>query len=125
MEALRWLGVSKTMAQHQNRPEPRADHYRAQWREYLGYTQEGLADMAGVSHSTISRLESGQTSLKTPFLKRLARIFRIPASALLDVNPLGDGRQTAEMLRVWAEIPEQDREVALKMLRGLQEQKSS
>ncbi len=52
------------------------------------------------------------------FAKRLARFFNIPPIALLTINPLGEGRQTAEMLDAWAAIDPKKREDVLRMMRA-------
>lgn len=76
--------------------------------------------MVDVSHSKISRVESGDTDLKANFLRKLARIFKVPPVALLTVNPQGEGRKTAEMLVIWASIPKPKQDDALRILRALQ-----
>lgn len=77
------------------------DHYLAEWRLHRGMSQMELAEMAEVSHSTISRLETGQTELRPSFLKKLAKILRASPVAILTINPLGEGRRTADMLDLW------------------------
>lgn len=94
------------------------DHYVAEWRTFRGWSQVELGEMVGASHSKISRIETGETELKPSFLKKLARIFKVPPLALLSVNPQGDGRQTAEMLTVWANIDPRERERALRVLQS-------
>lgn len=74
--------------------------------------------MVSVSHSKINRIETGFTELKQSFAKRLARFFNIPPIALLTINPLGEGRQTAEMLDAWAAIDPKKREDVLRMMRA-------
>lgn len=75
--------------------------------------------MVSVSHSKISRVENGESELRPGFATKLARFFNIPMVALFTVNPMGEGRQTAEMLDVWAEIDPKKREDALRILRAL------
>lgn len=74
--------------------------------------------MVGASHSKISRIETGETELEPSFLKKLARIFKVPPIALLTVNPQGEGRQTAEMLTVWSQIDPRERDRALRVLQS-------
>lgn len=95
------------------------DHFLAEWIEYRGYTIRGLATELHVSHSKISRIQNGESELRPNFAKKIARFFNIPMVALFTVNPQGEGRQTAEMLDVWADIEPGDRDAALRMLRSL------
>lgn len=86
----------------------------------MGWTQEDLADLVHVSQTKIARLESGERKLKTDFLRDLARIFRVPQSALLEVNPsTKEGAQTASMLLAWNELTEAQRADMLTMMRAL------
>jgi transcriptional regulator with XRE-family HTH domain len=96
-----------------------SDHFLAEWRAYRGYTVRGLATAIGVSHSKVSRVETGESELRPGFAKKLARFFNIPLPALFTVNPMGEGRETAEMLDAWADIAPSDRAAALRMLRSL------
>lgn len=95
------------------------DHFLTEWREYRGFSVRGLAVALTVSHSKISRIETGESELKPSFAKKVARFFGIPMVALFTVNPQGDGRETAEMLDAWADIAPDDRAAALRMLRSL------
>lgn len=95
------------------------DHFFAEWRQYRGYTQQELGDLVGASNSKISRLESGETELRPGFAKKVARFFNIPFMALFTINPLGDGKDQAEILDAIADIAPEDRPAALRMLRAL------
>lgn len=95
-------------------------HYIREWRDFMRWTQEDLADMAHVSQSKIARIESGERKLKTEFLRDLARVFRVPQSALLEVDPsTKDGAQTASMLLAWNELTEAQRADMLKMMQAI------
>lgn len=95
------------------------DHFLAEWREYRGLKQSELGDLSGASNSKISRIETGETELKPSFAKKIARILNAPLTALFTVNPLGEGKDTAEMLDVWAQIEPRKRADALRVLRAL------
>lgn len=120
---LRPSGASSNMSDDANQRGPETgkhpDHFLAEWRTYRELSVRGLATSLGVSHSKISRIETGESELRPGFAKKLARFFNIPLAALFTVNPLGDGRETAEMLDAWAEIAPPDRPAALRMLRSL------
>jgi len=95
-------------------------HFVKEWREFVGWTQEKLAEEAHVSQTKIARIESGERKLKTDFLQVLARAFKVPTSTLLEVNPATKaGAQTARLLMEWNKLTESQRADVLKMVRGL------
>jgi transcriptional regulator with XRE-family HTH domain len=62
----------------------------ARWGETLkrrrlqrGWTQQALADRAGVARNTIARLETGNRRPSFEMLERLARAFRLSLPDLL------------------------------------------
>lgn len=96
------------------------EHYVREWRIFMGWSQERLADMAHVSQTKIARIESGERQLKAGFLRDLARVFRVPQSALLEVNPATEaGAQTASLLLAWDRLTTSQRADVLKMVRAL------
>lgn len=95
-------------------------HYVREWRDFMGWTQEELAEMADVSLSKISRIENGKRGLKAGFLRELATISKVPASALLEVNPATEeGARTANMLQAWNMLTSSQQSDVLKMIRSL------
>lgn len=110
------------MASDTNQVDPgtskHADHFLTEWREYRGFSVRGLATVLNVSHSKISRIETGESELKPSFAKKVARFFNIPLVALFTVNPQGEGRKTAEMLDVWAQIDPGKQEDVLRVMRA-------
>lgn len=111
--------MSKETNQRGDETSRHPDHFLAEWREYRGLSQRELAALIDESNSKISRIESGETELRPRFAKKVAKFFNIPLAALFTVNPLGEGRETAEMLDAWADIAPGDRAAALRMLRSL------
>ena len=62
----------------------------ARWEETLkrrrlqrGWTQQALADRAGVARNTIARLETGNRRPSFEMLERLAHAFRLSLAELL------------------------------------------
>lgn len=95
-------------------------HYLREWREFMGWSQEELGAMVSAHQTKIGRIETGKRELKSGFLRDLARVFKVPASALLEVNPATDGgRQTASMLLAWNKLTTSQRGDILKMIRAL------
>lgn len=96
------------------------NHYLREWREFMGWSQEELGAMVNAHQTKIGRIETGKRELKTGFLRDLARVFGVPSSALLDVNPATEaGAQTASMLVAWNKLTEAQRGDVLKMVRAL------
>ncbi|HVK81960.1 MAG TPA: helix-turn-helix transcriptional regulator [Verrucomicrobiae bacterium] len=113
------LSMTKEANQSGDETGKHPDHYLAEWREYRGYSQRELGDLVSASNSKISRIEAGVSELRPSFAKKVARFFNIPLAALFTINPLGEGREAAEMLDAINDIDPKDRAAALRMLRSL------
>jgi transcriptional regulator with XRE-family HTH domain len=85
------------------------------WREHRRMTQAQLAEKADTTGAVISLLESGDRRLSDKWLRRIAPALGIPVGYLLEQHP--DNVQ-ADILEVWAEIPEDRREQALDVLKA-------
>jgi transcriptional regulator with XRE-family HTH domain len=55
-------------------------------RVRLGYSTRRLARSAGVSHATISRVESGHRQPSASILSRLAKVLQVPVVDLIDAR---------------------------------------
>jgi transcriptional regulator with XRE-family HTH domain len=53
-------------------------------REQRGLTQKEAAQLAGVSHWTLSYLESGQRAPYMPTVTKIARAYGVPLEELLE-----------------------------------------
>lgn len=93
---------------------PEQNHLRA-WREFRHLTQDELAAAVETNASVISLLESGARKLSPKWLRRLAPVLNTSPGYLLDHDP--NDLPTA-ILDVWAEIPTDQREQALKVLQS-------
>ncbi|GIK47997.1 MAG: hypothetical protein BroJett013_06940 [Alphaproteobacteria bacterium] len=108
------------MTKDANQAGDHPKHFLKEWREFMGWSQELLADKVDAHQSKIQRVESGKRELKMGFLQDLARAFNVPASAVLEINPATpSGAQTASMLLAWNELTETQRADVLKMVRAL------
>ncbi|WP_292085349.1 MULTISPECIES: helix-turn-helix domain-containing protein [unclassified Brevundimonas] len=90
------------------------NHLRA-WREFRHMTQDELAAAVDTNASVISLLESGARKLSPKWLRRLAPVLHTSPGYLLDHDP--NDLPTA-ILDVWADIPVEQREQALKVLQS-------
>ena len=73
-------------------------------REYLGYTQEKFAEMAGLSTQTISDIEGCRTWVSDKTLMKLAEVLKVDVSQLLiqsaeEGKPDPFTRQQVDLLR--------------------------
>ncbi|HZZ34338.1 MAG TPA: helix-turn-helix transcriptional regulator [Caulobacteraceae bacterium] len=99
---------------------PEANFLKA-WREHRRMTQAQLAEKADTTGAVISLLESGDRRLSDKWLRRIAPALGIPVGYLLEQHP--DNVQ-ADILEVWAEIPEDRREQALDVLKAFRKKAS-
>jgi len=96
-------------------------------RTRLQLSQRELAKAGKISHSIIARLEAGQVpSMPKPAaLEGIARGLRIPYEVLDRIvrclPPEDADAQEAELIALWEKVPEDRKEAALRMLRGLAE----
>ena len=90
-------------------------NYLKAWREHRRLTQAHLAEMVDTTGAVISLLESGDRRLSDKWLRRIAPALGIPVGYLLEQHP--DNVQ-ADILEIWAEIPEDRREQALDVLKA-------
>lgn len=70
-----------------------------QWRERADMTQEDLAEGAGISLSSVSAYERGETDPSIDALKKLALALGVPRGMILDVNPELDPPLWASVLK--------------------------
>ncbi len=59
-------------------------------REYLGLSQEFIAEHLGIPRASMSAIESGKRKVSSLELKELARLLKQPVSSLLDEEDPSD-----------------------------------
>lgn len=80
------FSMSKQAKPH---PKPRKQRFFFQeWRKYRQYTQEELAELVGVTTSSISQLEAGKQGFNDSTLVALAKALACEPWDLLMRNPL-------------------------------------
>lgn len=90
-------------------------HFIRDWRKHRGLTQEKLAERVGVSTGAISQLERGDVGYTQPMLEALSEELRCEPSDLITYSP----KAVKDLREIWASIPQENREQAMKMLRAL------
>lgn len=116
---------------HTNRPK----HYLRQWRKASGLSLQGVRDKAealhadrvvaegeevdlnkiGLSHSTLSRIESFKVPYNQRLLEVLAEVYGTDVPSLIMRNP----EDPEGIWSIMDQIPAAQRPLALKMLSGL------
>jgi transcriptional regulator with XRE-family HTH domain len=80
-------------------------------REYLGFSQEEVANYLGVSRSALSNIESGSRKVEALELKKLASLYKRPATHFTGENAEEPsfGDDVAHLARKASELSEEDR----------------
>ncbi len=92
--------------------------YLRKWRELRGMTQDDLGDHVGLSQSRISQLETGDgkgVPLQTVY--QIAKTLNTTVAKLIEHDP----DPSADFLRIWEDVPEDQRPLALRLLKQLTE----
>jgi transcriptional regulator with XRE-family HTH domain len=91
----------------------------AQWREYRGYTQDQLAERAGVSKPMISHIENGKRRASQQMQEKLAAALDVSIDLLF--REPGD---TAEIYSIADQLDPMRRSALLATARSLRENAS-
>jgi transcriptional regulator with XRE-family HTH domain len=91
----------------------------ARLRNARGWSQPILAAKADVETTTISRIETGARAASTPMLLRLAALFDVPLSQLLDESPTVPNDDEAALVSAWRLLGPSSRAAVLSIVREL------
>lgn len=96
-------------------------------REYLGFSQQLVADRTGIPRSAISDIERGARKVDSLELKKLARLYRRPAGYFLDersdATP-GD-HAIAGLARALTQLTEGDRDAVVRFAEYLRDRRAA
>jgi transcriptional regulator with XRE-family HTH domain len=87
-------------------------------REFLGLSQEVVAEHLGVPRASISAMESAKRKVSSMELRDLARLYRSSVSHLLG-EPQEEDPVTGALFRATKELTTQDREQVLRFAQFL------
>lgn len=96
-------------------------------REYLGFSQQMVADRTGIARSAISDIERGARKVDSLELKKLARLYQRPAGYFLDERPdatPGD-HAIAGLARALAQLTEGDRDAVVRFAEYLRDRRAA
>ncbi len=88
-------------------------------REYLGLSQEQVADHLGIPRPSVSTIEAGKRRISFQEIKRLAELYRRPLSYFSDEGPPPSDETTDALFRTTQELSSADREQVLRFAQFL------
>ncbi|MBF9352822.1 hypothetical protein BKG80_05860 [Mycobacteroides chelonae] len=91
-------------------------------REYLGFSQQYVANATGIPRPAISEIERGNRKVDSLELRKLARLYRYPVSYLLGVDEQQPGVAGA-LGRVLTDLTSGDHDEVLRFAEFLQYQR--
>lgn len=80
-------------------------------REYLGLSQQQVAQVTGIARSAISEIEHGRRKVDSLELRKFSKLYKYPVSALLGEQPGGDDGSLdaiSALARAVGDLTEQD-----------------
>lgn len=90
-------------------------------RREISMSQEKVAEQAGISANTVSRIEGGQSAMSIEVFIRIVQALRVDANELLGVDILSDG-DSGQCQRMFCRIQhlkQRDRTVVLQTMEAL------
>lgn len=95
-------------------------------REYLGLSQEFVAEHLGIPRASISAMENGKRKVSSLELKQLARIYKQPLSYFLGEDEFAHDEQSQDVVfnalyRTARALSDQDRQQVLRFAQFLRQ----
>lgn len=95
-------------------------------REYLGLSQEFVAEHLGIPRASISAMENGKRKVSSLELKQMARIYKQPLSYFLDEDEVARDEQSQDVVfsalyRTARVLSDQDRQQVLRFAQFLRQ----
>lgn len=91
-------------------------------RTELSLSQETLAEKAGISANTVSRIEGGQMSMSIGTFIKLVQALDTDADSLLGLSPVSGGKQYRDICYRISHLRECDRKTVLRTVEALVEE---
>ena len=90
-------------------------------REYLGLSQEFVADELDVPRASVSAMETGKRKVGSLELKQLARLYKRPVGFFLEEEPQEEPEELATLLRASRTLDEDDRKQLVRFAQFLKQ----
>jgi transcriptional regulator with XRE-family HTH domain len=94
-------------------------------REYLGLSQQQVADRSGLSRLLISSVETGRRRLESVELGALARVYRQPLSFFLEQTQNEEPAEVQHIARAARDLGDADRAELLRFAQFLTQYRST
>lgn len=87
-----------------------------QAREYLGVSQEAVAEALGVPRASVSAMESGRRKVSSLELRDLARLYKRPLEWFYgdDAQPIAEDETVTALFRATKNLKPEDKEQVLR-----------
>ena len=87
-----------------------------QAREFLGLSQEAVAEALGVPRASVSAMESGRRKVSSLELRDLARIYKRPLDWFYDAggDPIDEDETVSALFRATKNLNQEDKEQVLR-----------
>lgn len=109
---------NETVRSRTEQQERLADRLR-EAREYLGLSQEFVAQQTGISRAAISTIENGKRKVEAMELTALASLYKYPVTYFLD-GALEEPASVRAIARAATTLTDKDREQVLQFAQFLQ-----
>lgn len=96
-------------------------YFFREWRKHRGYSQETLAEMVGLTASSISQLENGKQGFSDSTLVALAKALKCRPGDLLLWGPIHGEQEILAMLRRIDGLKPENVTVLLAAIQGFQQ----
>lgn len=83
-------------------------------REYLGLSQEEVAQHVGMPRPAVSQIEHGNRRVDAIELAKFAKLYQRPVSFFTGEEPIGEAPQLELLKRAAAELSDKDRDEVLR-----------
>jgi transcriptional regulator with XRE-family HTH domain len=87
-----------------------------QAREYLGLSQEAVAEALGVPRASVSAMESGRRKVSSLELRNLARLYKRPLDWFYtsETEPIAEDETVSALFRATRNLKQEDKEQVLR-----------
>jgi transcriptional regulator with XRE-family HTH domain len=85
-------------------------------REYLGLSQEAVAETLGVPRASVSAMESGRRKVSSLELRNLARLYKRPLDWFYtsEAEPIAEDETVSALFRATRNLKQEDKEQVLR-----------